>query len=53
VSYGSHGWAIATAPNVSAMLGIDALVAAVTLGAGVFLIPLADQFITVRLKKAG
>jgi hypothetical protein len=42
-------WAIATAPNVSAMLGIDALIAAVILGSAVFLVPLADQVITTLL----
>lgn len=44
-------WAIATAPNVAALLGIDALVAAVILGAAVFLIPLADQILSTQLRK--
>jgi hypothetical protein len=44
-------WAIATAPNVAAMLGVDSLVSAVILGGAVFLIPLADQFITVQLRR--
>lgn len=44
-------WAVATAPSVASLLGIDALVAAVILGGAVFLIPLADQFLNAQLRK--
>jgi hypothetical protein len=44
-------WAVATAPNVTALLGIDALVSAVILGGAVFLVPLADQLFSVLLKR--
>jgi hypothetical protein len=44
-------WAIATAPNVALLLGIDALIAGVILASAVFLIPVADSVLSAWLVK--
>jgi hypothetical protein len=44
-------WAFATAPSVTALLGADALVAALVLAGGVALIPMTDQFLTWLIRK--
>ena len=44
-------WAIATAPNVAELIGIDSLIAAAILTGAVFLIPITDSILTWLLTK--
>ena len=44
-------WAIATAPNVADLIGIDSLIAAAILTGAVFLIPITDSIVTWLLTK--
>jgi hypothetical protein len=44
-------WAIATAPNVAELIGIDSLIAATILTGAVFLIPITDSIVTWLLTK--
>jgi hypothetical protein len=43
-------WAIATAPNLAQLLGIDTLIAGVILACAVFLIPLADNILSALIQ---
>ena len=44
-------WAVATAPNVADLIGIDSLISAAILTGSVFLIPITDSILTWLLTK--